>query len=245
MSPVGSVLEAARSARGLSLEEASAATRIRVRHLSALERDSFAELPAPVYVRGYLRTYATFLDLDGPALMSAYDSSLGKSGRNLAFRPLVGISGPSAIVLTAPMAGAIGVLILVFGFTGYIYRELDSVRVVTPTPGPVATALPSSSPSTPAAAAVLTIPTPAPALRSVSVVVTATDTVWIDVQVDGKPQFGDAGRVLDAGATLTFTGQLKVRLTSGKATATQLNVNGRDVGALGAGVVTREFTPQS
>ena len=242
MTEVGSVLEAARSARGLSLEEAAAATRIRVRHLSALERDNFSELPAPVYVRGYLRTYATFLDLDAPALMDAYDSSLGKSGRNLAFRPLAGITGPSVLVLTAPIAGAIGVLLLVVAFTGYIYKELDSVRVVTPTPGPVATALPSPSPTTAAAAAAST---PSPAPRQVSVVVTATDTVWIDVQVDGKPKFGDAGKVLEAGANLTFTGQQKVRLTSGKATATLVRVNGKDMGALGAGVVTKEFTPQS
>ena len=76
-------------------------------------------------------------------------------------------------------------------------------------------------------------------------VITATDTVWVDVQVDGKAQFGDAGKVLESGSTLTFTGLQRVRLTSGKASATQLNVNGRDVGPLGAGVVTKEFTPQS
>jgi len=243
MRPVGALLEAARGARGLSLEESAAATRIRLRHLSALEGDRFAELPAPAYVRGYLRTYARFLDLDGPALIEAYDASLGKTGRNLAFRPLAGLTGPSVLVLTAPIAGAIGVLLVVVAFTGYIYRELDSVRVVPPRPGPVATALASPSPAV--AGAVSTQPTPAPTPRQVIVVVTATDTVWVDVQVDGKAQFGDAGKVLDSGASLTFTGLQKVRLTSGKAGATQLNVNGRDLGPLGAGVVTKEFTPQT
>lgn len=242
MTAGGNVLEAKRTARGLSLADAAAATRIRLRHLTALESDDFSELP-PVYVRGYLRTYATFLDLDGPALVDAYDSTVGRSGRNLAFRPLAGGSGNSALVFTAPMAAAIGVVLLVVAFTGYIYKELDSVRVVTPTPGPAATALASPAPA--AAAVAPLAPAPSAVARQVTLVVTATDTVWIDVQVDGKPQFADAGKVLEAGATLTFTGQQKVRITSGKATATEVNVNGKDLGALGAGVVTREFTPQS
>ena len=243
MSSVGSQLEAARTQRGLSLEEAAAATRIRRRHLLALESGPASEQPAPAYVRGYLRTYATYLELDGPALVAEYDSTLGKAGRNLAFRPLAGLTGPSTLVLTAPIAGAVGLVLLVIAFTGYIYRELDSVRVVTPSPGPVATALPAPTPTTAVPAAPSAAPSPTP--RQVSVVVTATDTVWIDVQVDGKAQFGDAGKVLEAGSSLTFTGLQKVRLTSGKATATHVEVNGRDAGALGSGVVTREFTPQS
>ena len=240
MTAIGGILAAARSARGLTLEEAAATTRIRLRHLKALEGEG--DLPAPVYARGYLRTYATFLELDADTLDAQYEGGLGKSARNLAFRPLAGLNAPSAVVLTAPIAAAIGALLLAIAFTGYVYRALDSVRVVPPTPGPAATALPSPSPASAPAAAP---PVAVPAARQVSLLVTAMDTVWIDVQVDGKPQFADAGKVLEAGSSLTFNGLQKVRITSGKGAATQVAVNGRAPGPLGAGVVTREFTPQS
>lgn len=255
MTGIGALLESARKARGLTLEEAAAATRIRLRQLRALESDDFAALGAPVYVRGHLRAYAAFLDLEAGDLIAHYDARLGKGGRNLAFRPLAGLHAPSAIVVTAPIAGAIGALLLVIAFTGYIYRSLDSVRVVPPAPGPVATALPSPSPSpsapgAPAAAPALSpqpapVPSPTPSPRRVSLAVTATDTVWIDVAVDGKAQFGDAGKVLEAGSSLTFNGLQKVRVTSGRGGATQVSVNGKPSVPLGSGVVTREFTPQS
>ena len=53
---LGSLLGEARRARGVTLEQVAAATRIRLRHLTALEEGRLTELPAPVYVRGYLRT---------------------------------------------------------------------------------------------------------------------------------------------------------------------------------------------
>ena len=74
--------------------------------------------------------------------------------------------------------------------------------------------------------------------------ITVTDTTWIDVAVDGKPQYADSGKVLDPGATVTFTG-LRVKVSTGKGLATLVTVNGRDLGAMGNGVITREYTAQT
>jgi len=60
---VGAFLAAKRGERGLTLQQAAAATHIRLEHLSSLEADEPALLPAPVYARGYLRTYARYLGL--------------------------------------------------------------------------------------------------------------------------------------------------------------------------------------
>jgi len=65
---IGRFLEQTRKERGLSLEEVEQATKIRKRYLTGLEREDYTMLPAPVYVRGFLKTYANYLGLDGEAL---------------------------------------------------------------------------------------------------------------------------------------------------------------------------------
>jgi cytoskeleton protein RodZ len=65
---IGPILEKARMERGLTLEEAEHATKIRKRYLSGLEREDYGVLPDAVYARGFLKTYANYLGLDGEEL---------------------------------------------------------------------------------------------------------------------------------------------------------------------------------
>lgn len=65
---VGQILKGAREDRGLPLAEAARATRIRSHFLQALEEGDFGTLPSPAQVRGFLRTYAEYLNLDPQAL---------------------------------------------------------------------------------------------------------------------------------------------------------------------------------
>lgn len=238
---LGGILAEARQARGVTLEQAASATRIRLHILVALEEDREAELPAPVYVRGYLRTYAGYLEIDSEPLLEAYDAARARPSGSLAIRPLSSLTSAPNLVLTAPAAGALGLVLLVFAFTGYVYKELDSVRTPPPAPRAAATALPSPATS-PSPSILAATPAPAPALATVQV--TVTDTVWIDVEVDGKPQFADAGKILQPGATLSFSGA-RVKVTTGKGVATLVTVNGRVLGPMGSGVITREYTAQT
>ena len=59
---------------------------------------------------------------------------------------------------------------------------------------------------------------------------------WLKVWVDGKldPTIGAAGQVLGDGRTLTFTGQSSVEVRTGNSGATMFNLNGKDLGVLGA-----------
>ena len=68
----GRALEQARIAGGISLDEAATATRISTRYLLALEQEELHELPAPIYARGFLRTYAGYLGLDPADVTSLY-----------------------------------------------------------------------------------------------------------------------------------------------------------------------------
>ena len=65
---IGRYLEQKRKERGLSLEEVEQATKIRKRYLTGLEREDYTILPDAVYARGFLKTYANYLGLDGEAL---------------------------------------------------------------------------------------------------------------------------------------------------------------------------------
>jgi hypothetical protein len=62
---IGNSLREARVRQQLELGEVELATKIRARYLRALEEESFEALPAQTYVKGFLRTYADYLGLDG------------------------------------------------------------------------------------------------------------------------------------------------------------------------------------
>lgn len=65
---IGQILERKRLEKGLSLKEVEHATKIRTRYLEGLEREDPTVLPDPIYARGFLKTYANFLGLDGESL---------------------------------------------------------------------------------------------------------------------------------------------------------------------------------
>lgn len=71
---VGKKLRHARQKMDASLEEAAESTRIRQFYLQALEKGEFGELPSPVQVRGFIRAYAKYLNLDAKELFSLLES---------------------------------------------------------------------------------------------------------------------------------------------------------------------------
>jgi hypothetical protein len=79
--PIGNVFHEARNRRKVDLSEVEAATRIRVRYLRAIENEEWDVLPGGVYTRGFIRTYAAFLGLDGERLADDYRQSV-EGGRS-------------------------------------------------------------------------------------------------------------------------------------------------------------------
>jgi hypothetical protein len=71
-SQVGAILRQARNRRKVELPEVEAATRIRLRYLRAIEAEEWDVLPGGVYTRGFIRTYANFLGLDGDRIVEDY-----------------------------------------------------------------------------------------------------------------------------------------------------------------------------
>src|SRR5271154_3602811 len=69
---LGESLRAARLALGLSIDQVSLTTRIRPRHLEAIEAMRVDELPSPPFSTGYVRAYAAAVGLDGEAAAARF-----------------------------------------------------------------------------------------------------------------------------------------------------------------------------
>lgn len=77
---IGATLREARNRRKLDLSEVEAAIKIRPRYLSALENEDWDVLPGGAYTRGFIRTYAAFLGLDGERLADEYRRETAPAG---------------------------------------------------------------------------------------------------------------------------------------------------------------------
>jgi cytoskeletal protein RodZ len=77
MFEIGSTLREARLRRGYDIARCEQGTKIRGKYLRAMEDEQFDVLPSPTYVRGFLRSYAEFLDLDWQLVLDEYESRFG------------------------------------------------------------------------------------------------------------------------------------------------------------------------
>lgn len=80
MAGIGEALRSTRERRGLSIAEVAQDTRISPRFLEALEAEQFDELPAPVYVRGFIRSYASYLKIESQPLLDQLVGGLAEAG---------------------------------------------------------------------------------------------------------------------------------------------------------------------
>jgi len=71
---IGSSLREARVRQGLDFPQVEVGTKIRGKYLRALEDEQFEQLPAQTYVKGFLRTYADYLGLDGQLYVDEFNS---------------------------------------------------------------------------------------------------------------------------------------------------------------------------
>ncbi len=114
MFEIGSSLRNARERRKLELADVERATHIRTKYLQALEDERFDVLPGPAYVKGFLRTYADHLGLDGRRFLEEYNTRFPVADAPET-APLVRVRPrrrlPDARLVVIPVAVAIGLFI--------------------------------------------------------------------------------------------------------------------------------------
>jgi helix-turn-helix protein len=74
MFEIGHSLREARVRQGLDWSQVELATKIRAKYIRALEEEEFGLLPTGTYIKGFLRSYADFLGLDGQLYVDEYNS---------------------------------------------------------------------------------------------------------------------------------------------------------------------------
>jgi Helix-turn-helix domain len=130
--PIGQVLKRTRTRQKVDIRTVEAETKVRIKYLRALENEEWEVLPGPAYAKGFLRTYAQFLGLDGDALVDEYrrtvESSLGPEAPHVFAEPVLehrvrpGVQPRSPWASRAAIGAALGavavVVLLILGLTG-------------------------------------------------------------------------------------------------------------------------------
>jgi transcriptional regulator with XRE-family HTH domain len=83
MESIGQILKQARQNKGMSTSEVAAKIKSNIQVIEALENDDFDQLPAPVYVKGFLRLYAQCVDVEPENLVQLYKTGNANNKYNI------------------------------------------------------------------------------------------------------------------------------------------------------------------
>ena len=223
MDNVSKMLKEARLAKGLSLEEAEAATSIRKLYLDAVEEGEFDKIPGDVFTKGIIRTYGNFLGLNGPDLVNIYKAqNSGLTKEAVAPKPIRMVeksqyfspdkAGKGILRQLAELYCGIG-----FGYCCcrrhslvYEYRFFAESGIGT-------AAVENSMPAEEKAA-------PKPVYDGVNLALKCvTDRCWMEVTADGEIVFSG---IMEAGQQQSFKAKENISVHYGNIGAMEITVNG-------------------
>jgi|SRR5579875_572217 len=254
----GEHLKREREMRGVSLEEISAATRISVRFLEALESERWEQLPGGIFNRGFIRSIARFLGLNEDNLIAEYAMETRE-------RPEIAIWTKEPVRKRTnwfAVAGTIVILAALGAGGWYVHRVyggpirawyqkhaivstvMAKLRHKNPAPASAeelpasqnsASAVSAGSAAQRSAALPAHAPNPVPANAArapgpMVLKVEAGETSDVTVAADGKIVF--SGK-LDAMKTLTLQAEKSFTVSASKSNAVLLELNGHTVPPLG------------
>lgn len=231
----GDRLRLAREAAGLSLADVATRTRITQRHLSAIEKSDFSELPGRTYVTGFARAYARAVDLSEAEVGAAVRRELEEDAYGA--RPLYEAYEPTdpARLPTARMTWTLVIIALLlasaYGVWRFLSVEPGEALIAAQNRAADASEAPQSdaaaAPTTKAGTTLSAIATNAP------VVLTGISEVWIGF--DDAAGKTENWRTLDAGETYQVPPEYieQFTLRTSIPQALKVTVGGRDVGAIG------------
>ncbi|WP_415949333.1 helix-turn-helix domain-containing protein [Streptomyces sp. KLOTTS4A1] len=233
---VGRALQLARLEARLTVDEVSAATRVRVPIVHAIEQDDFSRCGGDVYARGHIRSIARAVDTDPAPLLAQFTEEHGGKDAPSPATPLFEAERirpePRRPNWTAAMVAAI---VAVVGFVGFtLFSDPDQGSK-----DPVAEGSPSATPSESTgkpAPKKPADPRPDPADSAiagapkdkVTVLISADEgESWVSVKGHTGASMFDG--MLKEGQTKTFTDDERIDLVLGNAGAIKLFVNGKEI----------------
>lgn len=235
---VGRALQQARIDAGLTVDDVSNATRVRITIIHAIEQDDFTPCGGDVYARGHIRTLARAVQLDPAPLLAQYDADHGGRPAPTPAAPLFEAErirperrGPN---WTAAMVAAIVAVIGFVGFTVVKGGDSGDDSKTQVAEGSTPTASKAAKPSADASKPADPKPEPSDSAIAaapqdkVTVQVSAPDgRSWISAKDHNGRMLFDG--LLDKGESKTFQDSSKINLILGDAGAIQLYVNGKKI----------------
>jgi cytoskeletal protein RodZ len=269
MELLGLELKQAREARGISMHEMAARTKISIPALECLERNDFSRLPGGIFGRAFVRAYAIEVGVDPDSAVTRFAHLLEQSereaaARKAAMRPEVTLDDRqflqrqqrALLILRIGLAAAAIAIVAVVVWQGRAYWQRRQAaktaaaapvetRTTTDTATPASAVTPQAS--APMAEAVLPAPTapatPAPASAAATglvVEIALVSECWMNVSVDGASPSG--AHLYQPGESHRFEADREILLDVGDASAVQVTINGqaaKPLGKPGAHVRTR------
>ncbi len=224
---VGQRLREAREAKGMSVEDIAASTRIPTRHLTSLENSDWDKLPAATYSIGFAKNYAGAVGLDRNEIGEQLRAEMGGMQRAQTIYPEVyEAADPARTMPKGLVFGALALLLLVvLGLTWINNRSLEGDGAA-PAAENIAEPLDN-----------IVAPAPPAAAAAGPIVLSATDAVWIQVKdggailKQGELKAGESYQVpANAVAPVLTTGKPEaLRITVGTATAPAVGPAGETV----------------
>jgi cytoskeletal protein RodZ len=228
MQTIGERLEEARKRKGISIREAAETTKIRSDYLQKFEANAFdLDLP-PLYIRGFMRSYARYLDLDPDRFVAEYDSMLATEGRpprresrEVYGRVEFAESGEGGA--RPPMDQALMLKYGLFGGGAIVVAVIIFllISVFTSRSG-------NKTAPAPAAQAIAQPVAPAAGDNTQTVTFSALEATRIKVVQDADKHVVFAG-TLTSGETRSFQKTGKLLITVEKGSSLRMEVNGRNL----------------
>ena len=236
---LGERFRSAREQRGLTLSDVAEQIRIRSVYLAAIEEENWSSIGAPVYIRGFLRTYARFLGLDPEDAVSEFNAT-GAGATGPPVTTSSSQTGPSASgrSLSALIWVASAIAIALIGFVIYLFvappranqGRTIAIEQSSPAPSPAASATPAPPSPQPTA----------PLASTATLAIHLTAPSWLRVTVDGNVSIEGT---FPAGTSRTFHGRSAL-VRVGNAGGVEIVVDGKPVHKLGGmgDVAEKSFT---
>lgn len=201
MATLGDTLKSRRTELHRSIIEAEEATKIRGRLIEALEEGEYDRLPNAAYVRGYIISYARWLELDPAPLLTMYRAESGSVGPTAALPKRETVVPPREKAHAVPWKAAVTVAVVLIAILAGIWGFGALRRGASDAPPPIpsepeTTQTPDASnaatqaPATPAATATPEAQAP-PATQpfALKVEVAADGASWLKITVDGQKAY--------------------------------------------------------
>jgi cytoskeletal protein RodZ len=242
---IGEQLRSQRKARGISLIEISEHTKIGKKYLEALEEGRYDLLPCETYIRGFLRAYAKYLELDDEQILRQYkeerrvlkgEREVQKSGEEEGRTSNQSIWLPLLSLLL--LAGVGAGLFLFWPSSSGTPRETvhQAAAVAEPTAGVSSGMAPGMAPGlAPQAPPSVNVPGPN---EEMSLTVKAKEKTWITVMADGRQE---PDVTLNSGEEQSWKAKERFVLWTGNAGGIEVIFNGEMQPPLGkVGEVRKE-----